>query len=463
MIKIGPTKFVFALIIISLVSCAPSEVGKPSSAAAILSRSQTCLENGTAAGLESGVKSGVSFQDKTADIVTNAQRLIEINQREGAVLDQRSYGLKYFEKHRERIFKSTKVIFFGGLEDDVRKQVAGRYLSMDPAEENQDSGNIRLYTGKRKDGTYDFIIVGQNGKEVALKTVIRLLYLSRFVDDKMREKYRGKLDEFRNSLQVFLSSLNPREEFIAFFRKHCIDSPGVVMIGFRGDIRPLLEEQGISDPESYTDESLRVNWYPNAVGRKLLLVSIDQDRIFASRSGALVEALLAISATPPAIIFFGSAGAIDARELLGKIVAPVTVRNAEAFTRDGVLVHIIRNRGVDYALAKTNHVSVASVVVETTAWAKKMKEQRVDTVDQELFHIVNAINSSPESMKITFFAGQIVTDNVLSSTNATDTLESAQETISATAESRRAFFSKVLKVLGILNNQTDRSHIGVKP
>jgi hypothetical protein len=87
----------------------------------------------------------------------------------------------------------------------------------------------------------------------------------------------------------------------------------------------------------------------------------------------------------------------------------------------------------------------------------------VDTVDQELFHIVNAINSSPESAKVRFFAGQIVTDNVSSSTHATHTLESAQETISATAESRTAFFSKVLKVLGILNNQTDRSHIGVKP
>lgn len=41
----------------------------------------------------------------------------------------------------------------------------------------------------------------------------------------------------------FLSSRNPREEFIAFFKKHCIDNPNVVMIGFRGDIRPLLRNQ----------------------------------------------------------------------------------------------------------------------------------------------------------------------------------------------------------------------------
>lgn len=90
---------------------------------------------------------------------------------------------------------------------------------------------------------YDVIIVGQNGREVALKTVIRLLYLPRFADEKTKEKYRGRLVEFKNSLQVFLSSRNPREEFIAFFKKHCIDNPNVVMIGFRGDIRPRLRNQ----------------------------------------------------------------------------------------------------------------------------------------------------------------------------------------------------------------------------
>ena len=100
------------------------------------------------------------------------------------------------------------------------------------------------------------------------------------------------------------------------------------MIGFRGDIRSLMKEEGISDPESYTDESLRVNWYPDANGKKVLLVSIDKNRIFASRSGALIEAIFTISAsTPPSITLLGAGGAIDARELVGKIVTPVTVMN----------------------------------------------------------------------------------------------------------------------------------------
>jgi len=456
--NIGQTKFVCALAVTVLVSCSTSELAKHyDTGRASFDRVQNCLANRPAGNLENATKSQVSFADTTEDIVTTAQKVIETNLREGAVLDQRWYGLKYFGKHQERIFNATKVIFFGGLEDDVRQHVAARYVSMDPAEENQDSGNIRLYTGKRRDETYDVIIVGHNGREVALKTMIRLLYLSRFADEKTKEKYRGRLVEFKNSLQVFLSSRNPREEFIRFFRMHCIDHPDVVMIRFRGDIRPLLKQEGIGDPECYTDESLRVNWYPDANGKKVFLVSIDQDRIFASRSGGLIEALFATSSRPPAIVFFGSAGAIDARELVGKIVAPVTVRNAEPFARDrhqGGLVHIIRNRAVDDTLAKTN-------VVETTAWVKRMKDQRVDTVDQELFHIVNAINSSPESAKGRFFAGQIVTDNVSSSTHGAHTLESAQETISATAESRRAFLSRVLKALGVLNSETDRSGTGV--
>jgi hypothetical protein len=68
------------------------------------------------------------------------------------------------------------VIFFGGLEYDVRKQVADRYVSMDPAEENQDSGNIRLYTGKLSDRTYEF----KNSLQVFCLLAIRVKSLSPF-------------------------------------------------------------------------------------------------------------------------------------------------------------------------------------------------------------------------------------------------------------------------------------------
>jgi len=87
-----------------------------------------------------------------------------------------------------------------------------------------------------------------------------------------------------------------------------------------------------------------------------------------------------------------------------------------------------------------------------------MKDQRVDTVDQELFHIVNAINSSPDSGRVRFFAGQIVTDNVSSNAHETDvSLQHAEATILATAEIRKEFFSKTLEALGI------EQPIGSKP
>jgi hypothetical protein len=152
-INIGQTKFVCALALAVLVSCSTSELARHSDTGrASFDRAQNCLANRTAGNLENGTTSQVSFADTTEDIVTTAQKVIETNLREGAVLDQRWYGLKYFGKHQERIFNATKVIFFGGLEDDVRQHVAARYVSMDPAEENQDSGDIRLYTGKRRDG-----------------------------------------------------------------------------------------------------------------------------------------------------------------------------------------------------------------------------------------------------------------------------------------------------------------------
>jgi hypothetical protein len=401
------------------------------------------------------------FEDRTHEIVAHAEKLIEKNRKEGAVLDQRWYGLKYFGKHQELIFNAAKVMFFGGLEVDVRTQFGDQYASLEPVEDNQDPGDIRLFVGKRKQGDYDFIIIGQNGREVALKTIIRLLYLATFVDEETRQKYRDKLESFKKSLKVSFSSASARQEFIAFFRRHGIRDVDAVLIGFRGDIRSLMKDESISDPESYADESLRVNWYKNANGKKVLLVSIDGNRIFGSRSGDLIEAVLAVSASssnPPSITFLGSAGSLDAPEMIGKIVTPTSVMNDDSLSasRDkGFLIHIIRNRAADEATTKTAAVSVESVVAETTQWAKNMKDHRISTVDQELFHIVNAINSSPYAGRIDAFIGSLVTDNVSSDALRSDaTLEYAEEVISKTADIRKEFLSKVLRKIGILKNKT---------
>jgi hypothetical protein len=438
-----PMKTLFSILTsILLLSCSSSPIaGQPSVSESIAARAR--------------------FEDRTQEVVAHAARLIEKNQKEGAVLDQRWYGLKYFGKHQELIFNAAKVIFLGGRENDVRQQLSDQYTSIEPAEDKQDSGDIQLFIGKRKRGDYDFIVIGQNGREVALKTVIRLLYLAVFVDEQTRQKYRDKLESYTESLQVLLSSVSARQEYIAFFNKHGIDNPDAVMIGFRGDIRSLLSDEGIRDPESYTDESLRVNLYRDANGKKVLLVSIDLNRIFASRAGELIEAILALSAStgiPPSITLLGSGGAIDAPEMVGQIVTPTSVMNGGSFadSRDrGVLVHSIRNRAADQTSTKTADVSVESVVVETTQWVKDMKSHKIDTVDQELFHIMHAINSSPYASKIEVYIGTLVVDNVSSNAQNRDaTLEHAEEVISKTADVRKKFLSKVLKKIGVLKNET---------
>jgi hypothetical protein len=78
-----------------------------------------------------------------------------------------------------------------------------------------------------------------------LKTIIRLIYVAKFVDEETRQKYRDKLDSFKNSLKVLMSSVTARKEYIAFFNKHRISNPDAVMIGFRGDIRSLLKDDGV--------------------------------------------------------------------------------------------------------------------------------------------------------------------------------------------------------------------------
>jgi hypothetical protein len=443
--------FLFSILIAILsLSCSPWEIGN----------SRKSLDNTAIETVSAKEEPQVSFEDQTEEVVGHAERLIEKNEREGAVLDQRWYTLKRFGKYQDVVFSASQIVFYGGLEKDVRRQLQNQYASIIPVENDQDPGEIRLFFGERKGAQYDLIIIGQNGKEVALKTIIRLIYLAKFVDDETKRKYQNKLQSFNKSLKVLMSSRTAREEFMGFLNGHGISNPDAVMIGFIGDTRAILRDQGIEDPKSYSDESLRVNWYTSVNGMKVLLVSIDQSRIFASRSGELIDAILSLSGNkPPYLIFLGSGGAIDEPEIVGKIINPTIVLNGDPFpATPGVLVHIIRNRAINKAAIKTAHVSVENVVVETTRWATEMKKDRIRTVDQELFHIIKAINSSTNARRMEIFIGILVTDNVSSDakTNVNLTLEHAEEAILKTAGVRKEFLSKILMKIGILKRDETR-------
>jgi hypothetical protein len=416
---------------------------------------QESLKNQSNAIVRGFNESPVTFEDKTEELVGHAERLIEKNEKDGAVLDQRWYAFRRFGQHQELILGASQVVFYGGLEDQVRRQFENHYTSMMPLEKDHDPGEIRLFIGRRQT-QYDFIIIGQNGREVALKTIIRLLYLGKFVDDETRRRHRDKLVSFSRSLKVLMSSLSPREEFLDFFRIHGINRPDTVIVGFVGDSRALMKNDGIVDAKLFSNESLRVSWYPDANGMTVLLVSIDGNRIYASRAGELMEAILQISGDrPPSMVFLGSAGAIDEPALVGKIVVPTVVLNGDPFPAPrprGVLVHIIRNRANDKGRINTAHASVENVVVETTRWARQMITDRIKTVDQELFHIIDAINSSADGLKVPVYAGILVTDNVSADarTNTEMTLEHAEEMIAKTASARREFLSQVLASIGAL-------------
>src|SRR5688572_5157751 len=405
----------------------------------------------------------ISFEDRTEELVGHAERLIAKNEKEGAVLDQRWYTFKRFGQYQDTIFSASQIVFYGGLEDDVRANLPKHYESVVPLEKDQEPGEIRLFSAKHAPAQHDLIIIGQNGREVALKTIIRLIYLAGFTDSERQRKYRDKLHLFKKSLKVFMSLRSARQEFIDFFAKHGISSPDTVMIGFIGDTRSLLKAEGIHDPELYSDESLRINWFKNANGRKVLLVSIDHNRIYASRSGELIEAILAISGTsPPTIVFLGSAGAIEDPSIVGRIVTPTMVLNGDPFPavqHRGVLVHLIRNKAVAQGRIKTAHASVENVVVETTQWAGRMKRDRVTTVDQELFHIMKAVNSRDSTQKAEIYVGILVTDNVSSSADAnTDmTLEHAEEAIAKTASTRREFLRSILTDLRLVKRDDIKS------
>jgi len=402
-------------------------------------------------------QSRIWFEDHTREIVGETLTMIKRNERDGASLDQQWYAFRRFGENLEQILRAREIRFYGGREADVRLALAAEYGSMIPFEADQDPGEIRLFTAHRDRDGFDLVIIGQNGREVALKTVIRLVYLFKFSDEEIKRKFAGGLDAFLPKVKIFLSTFPPRQEFISFFHQHRIADPDAVLIGFQGDTRSYLKEAGIGDPERYSTDSLRINWYPNANGKKTLLVSINGNRIYASRAGDLIEAIFEAFRTPPqTIVFFGSAGAIEAADLVGQIIAPTVVVNDDYFNPDrpgGKLAHLIHNRAAAILPVKTAHMSVESTVLETTKWAAAKKNNRIMTVDQELYHVVNAINSSSYAGKIRLYVGILITDNVSTAAGQHGlTLQYAEDIIAQTTATRRSFLAQVLAEVGITRN-----------
>jgi hypothetical protein len=395
----------------------------------------------------------VAFEDHTVKIVAHAERLIAKNEREGGVFDQKWYGFRRFGDYQKLFLGAENVWFYGGLEADVYSHIRGQYLAVTPQTENRDLGEVRLFVGHRDGGKWDCIVIGQNGREIALKTVIRLLYMAKFADEETKRAHL-RASPSKEKLKVYMSPVSPRTEYLAFFKKHGIRNPDVVMIGFMGDLSLVLTDMGFPRPETFSDESLRALWYPNVNGKRVLSISINGNRIFASRSRGLIEAVYdSAPDSRPLVIFFGSAGAIDDPGLVGKIVAPTRLMNADPLPRvqgQSALVHLVQNRAVDLVRLKSNHASVESVVVETTEWAKRVRSRKIRTVDQELYHVVDAIHASPRGAETDLYAAVLVTDNVPSDLSDKGiTLEGAEETIAGTAKLRQNFLLDVLTREGI--------------
>ncbi|HWH76159.1 MAG TPA: hypothetical protein VNT76_02265 [Candidatus Binatus sp.] len=157
-------------------------------------------------------------------------------------------------------------------------------------------------------------------------------------------------------------------------------------------------------------------------------------------------------------MFFGSAGAIDAADLVGQIVAPTVVVNNEYLNPDrlgGKLAHVIRNRAAAFVPVKTAHVSVENMVLETTNWAAAKKKNRILTVDQELYHFVDAVNTSPYGGKIRLYVGILITDNVSTAPSPhASTLQYAEDVIAQTSTTRRLFLAKILAEAGIIRDRS---------
>jgi hypothetical protein len=132
-----------------------------------------------------------------------AERLVERNQREGATFDQKWYAFRRFGEYLKLILRAESVLFYGGLEADVHTHIRSQYFAVTSLCENRDPGEIRLFAGQLHGGKWDCVVIGQNGREVALKTIIRLLYMRKFADDETKPMQSLHSPPFKDSLKAY--------------------------------------------------------------------------------------------------------------------------------------------------------------------------------------------------------------------------------------------------------------------
>jgi Phosphorylase superfamily len=201
-----------------------------------------------------------------------------------------------------------------------------------------------------------------------------------------------------------------KSDFTATLERLGLD-PDVVLMGNVEQIKAKLAERGIEPMSEVAAPSLYGVLY--TINGKAVLSLKVEPYLYADRAGSFVSALQSRSTKRRAIIFTGTAGALDQSMEIGDLVAPGSFAQTDTLTRTPVadvsnlatdiLNELASARGPEgvYSGEKVSHGAVDTILFEDKDWFKA--HEKMSIVEQEVAGIATAVAASSKLTRLFAF------------------------------------------------------------
>ena len=265
--------------------------------------------------------------------------------------------------------------------------------------------DFRKFTARKADtGAVALVVVGFPGRAYDREIAAHFVYYNL---DKPLEK---RIDPTRVRHHRLDEAGAAKSEFTATLDRLKLD-PDIVLMGNVEQIKAKLGERGIQPASEVAAPSLYGVLY-SIKGKAVLSLKVEP-YLYADRAGSFVSALQTRSSKQRAIIFTGTAGALDQSMEIGDLVAPGSFAQTDSLARTpvadmtnlatGILGELASARGDTgvYSGETISHGAVDTILFEDKEWFEAHKTMSI--VEQEVAGIAAAVAASSKQTRLYAF------------------------------------------------------------
>jgi hypothetical protein len=286
----------------------------------------------------------------------------------------------------------------GTVTDLLHFAKAGGYTDLNPLADNANTDFAKYIARDPQSGKTALLVLAPNGP--AYRSEV-LAHFTHYEHDKQT------LPPERIQLHA-LPTTRTEQEFSSVVGQ--VGNVSAVVLGKVDDLRKELALRNVYPSQvirSTTPPVFGLIYEVPVNGRVERILSINiEPGLYASRAGAFLHALLQHSEAPRALLFAGTAGALDPSWQVGDLVVPATIRQIDSIIGSEPMKidnHAHEGFTLDSESTSTttgtvrmgaSHGSVESILVEDDQWLNVQRDQGVQVVEQEVASLVRAARAN---------------------------------------------------------------------